>query len=216
MMNIKFTEEEKQKLEKSMQLIIKDINTIWDMVKESTTILTGYIHSDSYFREDHYQIIIDNQGIRLHDWKLWDEITIWLARNDQPKEDKKNIFERFRKKEKEDENTSIDYNLCYFIVVNYKKEIKPALLKSASEIRKNKQEGVTLIDDVQKEYDKYASIELMLSTQNQQKIYLTEEEGRTVGTIKIGENIIKIVTNGDIVLKDSTQPPQAKKKVLHE
>lgn len=200
-----FSKEEKEKILIGMELVLQDIEKLWDRVKSATTEIYVY----TYEHESRYgisirdnKLLISDEGIRLvDDYVIGSEPKIkWLKRfKEEPKEEKKIIFKPFAKKE---EKEPIDYNLYYNFVKNYKEFTRTRLLREINIRLAKKEEGMSLVDDVQKEYDKNASIELIFQTQNRQEIEVTSEEGRTVGTLRFGGNVIKIVTNGDIVLKD--------------
>lgn len=214
MEKLRFSDDEKIKILNGMELVLQDIEKLWDRVKSATTEIYVY----TYEHESRYgigirdnKLYISDEGIRLvDDYVIGSEPKIkWLKRfKEEPVDKKVPIFKPFSKKEKSEE---IDYNLYYNFVKNYKEFTRVRLLREIDKRLEQKEEGMALVDDVQKEYDKSASIELIFQTQNRQEIEVTSEDGKTVGTLKFGGNIIKIVTNGDIVVKDKPTK-QVKKK----
>ncbi len=209
MSNLRFTQEEKDNILEALELVLLDIEKLWERVKNTTPEISVYIfaYETSYgLGLDDKKLIINDQGIKLVDDRVIGQPPkeIWLKK----KEDVPKKRKLFQKKEKEPE---IDLNLYYDFVRNYKNYTRQKLIETINKKIESKNEGLINIDDISKEYSKTASIELTFQTQNQIPIEVTKENGQTIGILRFGNNVIKLVTNGEIVLKDNNTTPQKKK-----
>lgn len=208
MTNLRFTQEEKENILEALELVLQDIEKLWEKVKSTTPEISVYIlgYEITYgLGLDDKKLIINDQGIKLVDDRVIGQPPkeTWLRK----KEDLPKKRKLFQKKEKEPE---IDLNLYYDFVRNYKSYTRKKLIETINKKIESKNEGLINIDDVSKEYSKTASIELMFQTQNQIPIEVTREEGQTIGILRFGNNTIKLVTNGEIILKDNNKAPQKK------
>ena len=208
MTNLRFTQEEKENILEALELVLQDIEKLWEKVKSTTPEISVYIFSyeTTYgLGLDDKKLIINDQGIKLVDDRFIGQPSkeTWLRK----KEDLPKKRTLFQKKEKEPE---IDLNLYYDFVRNYKSYTRQKLIETINKKIESKNKGLINIDDVSKEYSKTASIELMFQTQNQIPIEVTREEGQTIGILRFGNNTIKLVTNGEIILKDNNKAPQKK------
>lgn len=209
MSNFRFSPKEKEDILEAFELVLLDIESLWDKVKSTTPEISVYIfaHETSYnLGLDDKKLIINDQGIRLVDDHVIGQPPkeIWLKQKEElPKKRK-----LFQKKEKPQE---IDFNTYYDFIRNYKKYTRPKLIEVVNKRIELKQDGLSDIKDVTQEYSKTASIELMFQTQNQIPVEVTKENNQTIGILRFGNNVIKLVTNGDIVLRDVNNSPQKKK-----
>ena len=208
MTNLRFTQEEKENILEALELVLQDIERLWEKVKSTIPEINVYIFSyeTTYgLGLDDKKLIINDQGIKLVDDRVIGQPSkeTWLRK----KEDLPKKRKLFQKKEKKPE---IDFNLYYDFVRNYKSYTRQKLIETINKKIESKNKGLINIDDVSKEYSKTASIELMFQTQNQIPIEVTREEGQTIGILRFGNNTIKLVTNGEIILKDNNKAPQKK------
>lgn len=100
---------------------------------------------------------------------------------------------------------------------NYDVATMEALLESYSDIREelkkeikesidDKNRKVTLFKSIDDQYSKEANIELTLpETLNPHSISLQQEEGKSIGEIRMGSGTIRIITNGSIVVANHEQ-----------
>ena len=207
MKKFRFSKEEKQIILEAYELVIIDIEKLWDKAKTATDEIFTYIfqYEDFYGFED-LKLVINDDGIKLVDDRAIGQPKeeIWLKRNNEtPK--KRKLFS------KKEEQKEIDYNLYYNLIRNYKKYTRPKLINIIESQLKSKHNGLNLANDVDKEYSKTASIELMFQTQNQIPIEITKENNKTVGLLRFGGNVIKLVTNGNIVMKEPEKSIQKRK-----
>lgn len=207
MKKFRFSKEEKQIILEAYELIIIDIEKLWDKAKTATDEIFTYIFQyEDFYGFDDLKLVINDDGIKLVDDRVIGQPKeeIWLKRNNEPPKKRK----LFAKKE---ESKEIDYNLYYNLIRNYKNYTRPKLINIIESQLKSKHNGLNLANDVDKEYSKTASIELMFQTQNQIPIEITRENNKTVGLLCFGGNVIKLVTNGDIVMKEPEKPIQKRK-----
>ena len=204
MKNFRFSEEEKKIILEGFELVIMDIEKLWDKAKTATDEVYTYIFEyEDFYGFDDQKLVINNEGIKLLDDRVIGQPKkdIWLKRNLEPPKKRK----LFQKKE---EKPEIDYNLYYNLIRNYKKYTRPKLINIIESTLNSKKHGLSLVDDIEKEYSKTASIELIFQTQNPIPIEVTKENAQTIGTLRFGGNIIKLVTNGDIVMKEPDKAQQ--------
>lgn len=202
-----FNQEEKKKIEDAMQLVIKDMLKLWEVISDeidgikvelyANLVGTGYSLPSLLFSRD---------GIKLEQY-IQPEKDLWLYRSEMKQKNSKKKFGFLYKKETEKKD--IDYILYYTFVKNYKSSnkkfespIRDRIVREVEYVCKSREDLRQKVNDVLKDYDKSASVEVCFNSQNQQKLEVKYEDGRCVGLINFNGNTIKIVTNGDIKLFD--------------
>lgn len=205
-----FSPEEKKKIEDAMQLVIKDMLKLWDTVSDVTDKLDVDIYrcleGTGYSLP---QIVMSADGIKLTQY-LSPEKDLWLYKNQPVKAESKKKFGFLNRKDnRKSDDDVINYCLYYTFVKAYKHSskkyrmsIRDLIVEKISEVCTSKEDTMGKVNDILKDYDKSASVEVCFNSQNQQKIEVSSENGRCVGIINFNGNVIKIVTNGDINLVD--------------
>lgn len=179
MAKLRFTKEEQQQIKQSLNTVLDDIRELWKTTPLERIEMTV---DEEMSYHDVYYLIITDELIYLTD--IIHDDTYYL-------EEKKKIGRVKR---------SNDINLAFAFVKNYE-EIRKKIEKKLRSNNEYKKQGLKTIEEVNRHYVREATIELDLpQTNNQHKIEVTEEDGRTVGKIDFGNRTIKIITDGDIVL----------------
>lgn len=211
MEKIIFNQEEKKKIEDAMQFVINDILKLWYVVSDVTNELSINIYNN--LDDSDYSlptIILNSEGIKLTQY-LCPEKDFWLYRNKSVEMKSKKRLGFWNKKvnDKSDEGHDIDYCLYYTFIKSYKyssgkysKSIRDKIIEKITEVCASKENTMGKVNDILKDYDKSASVEIYFNSQNQQKFEVSYEDGRCVGVINFNGNIMKIVTNGEINVVD--------------
>lgn len=217
---MKYTKEEKKKIKKAYELVISDLNAIWQQCEEETLkfIVDGIWKVSESINTKHHMRLI-------YDWYLvltkrnayvvnetgdtvFDIIT--LATSD--------IRGQLKPSCKEIELVAGFIEAYPKIRERAIRKIEENIIKKANKKEsdiKRKKEQLENIRKVTQTYEKEASIEIDLpKTQNQHQLVVTEEDGRTIGTLDFGGRTIKVITDGDIVLvrKINKEQPKIKQK----
>ena len=84
--------------------------------------------------------------------------------------------------------------------------IRPRVKEAIAKSIKQKQEKLAIFRKIDDMYKKEATIELDLpETNNPHTIDLRQEDGKTIGEIKMGHGLIRIITNGPIIVNRSEE-----------
>lgn len=195
--NIIFTKEEKEKIRKSLNLVLDDIRELWK-VAETDRI---YIRLDDFTeRGGTYYLNITNNRVTL-EYPNWDTTTRFNLETRTL-----NLVNRIPS----------SYELTLSFIENYE-QIRQHLEKEIKKGLRKKGLGFSELEKINQKYDKEATIELDLpETNNQHQIEVEEKDGKKIGIINFGNRTIKIVTTGDIILVNKTEieqhiEPQEKK-----
>lgn len=214
---MEYTKEEKKKIEKAYEVVISDLNKIWQQCDEETLefVVDGIWRniSESINPRHHTRwsfgwylvltnrkvYIVNRTGISVND-------TITLATSD--------IRGKLKPCCKE-------IGLVAGFIEAYP-DIRERAIRNIERKEREKESDIQIkkeqlenIRKITQTYDKEASIEINLpKTQNQHKLVVTEEDGRTIGTLDFGGRTIKVITDGDIILvrKANKEQPKIKQK----
>jgi len=94
--------------------------------------------------------------------------------------------------------------------------IKEMAIDTCRKSAEIKNEGMDVVDRLSEKFKNEASVEINFpETMNQHEIEVSEVDGKKVGVINFGNQTIRIITNGDIVLVNKDEcidnPPVKKK-----
>lgn len=192
-MKYKFTEEEKIEIKKTMGIITDDIRELWkaSQVEE--------VRRSIHFKWNDlccWDIVINDKEIyldeRVCDKRIWIEST--------------NIF-GIKKR-------PINYAIAFQIIKNYQ-QLRGGIEAEIISASKDKSSTIHQLQEIQRLYTKDATIELEFpASNNQHEVEISREDGKTVGTINFGNRLIRIITDGDIVLSKSEKKDRPKVKKL--
>lgn len=201
---MEYTEKEKKQIRKSRQAIVRDMRKLWKQYPYEVQIPVD-LDLPLYGKNWYLKILNDR---------------IILYSNSS---EKYTNLERHKVHHLQDlVYTEGDYEAHFQFIKQYDKVRKELeeVLKKRDESQQNNLDALTSISEkhgrkAEKQAKKLAStVQIDFpKTQNVHEIEITEEVGKKVGTIDFGKQIIKIVTEGDIVLVNKTQEqPKSKKK----
>lgn len=190
-----FTEEEKKDIEKSMGLILDDIRNMWahtkvDYIRVGIDRILNW--SGSWYLE------VDDKKINIQYYEFDSH--------------KKYPFEKMTRKGSVKKVPN--YELAFNIIKNYDEEIRPLVEQKIKEGIEQKGEGFEKLEAVKQQYDKHAEIAFEVGdSSNPPIIVLSEEEGKNIGTLYLGNRSLKIIVDGPIkIINKTTQEELANVK----
>jgi len=181
MSDIIFTKEEKEKMKKAMNFVIEDIRDLWKESNYKKLVISTYIRTKGY---GWWEFVITDNSMYLFRKTTSETISI----------EKKLLGGR----------TIItkDEGLCYTFL-NYYSILRRDLESRIKEGVNAKNNGFAGIDDIIKKYQKEATIEIEVpNSKNSHTINIKKENGQSIGEIDFGFSTIRLITKGDIVLKN--------------
>jgi len=183
-----FTREEKKEIDEALNNVLDDINELWKKSSKEEIYTYYSIKSDEF---DDWRFSIDAEGIRIRNYP--DEYVL---------EQFKKIVRRPKIK---------NYTVVYYFLKKYD-GIRTHLESSIISANKEKGLGIQEIIDIKNKYAKEATIEVDLpQTLNSHSIDIREENGRTIGEIKMGYGAIRIITMGPITVNKGENSKLMKK-----
>ena len=107
--------------------------------------------------------------------------------------------------------TEEEQNIVARFLANYEAYRNQAIEK-LKEVTEDKNDLFNKLQALRVKYSSEVSVDFgQISTQNVKTLEVTKENGRSIGTIDFGSRIVKIITDGDIVLK-KVEPVKEKVK----
>lgn len=195
MEEIKYTKQERKEIYEALDLILDDIGRLW----QTATVEKIKVALPCQYNDFRAGLIITNQAIKIGthyvetDNKLYLETLIGKR--------------KIRKKPPIDIAVSMIRNYD-----NIRQEIEFQIVEKTKKLNDEKEKTRRAIADIRKQYTKDATIELDLGpSQNIHEIEVVEEDGKKIGTINFGNRLIKIITDGDIVLVKRDKRKQKQK-----
>lgn len=195
---MEFTKGEKKKIEDTMQYIVEDMYDLWKKAQVQSFSFRVRFKGLGDAGSD---ICIDKNGVSLMTYR-YKQIESWLEYETIIVKDKKCFLGKMIKSKLI--VPSKNHNLYSALIENYG-VIRKGLLEKSNSGVSDKQKCLDSIDEWYNRFRKEAIIEFDSPFQNQQKIEVREEKGKKVGVLDFGDKIIKIVTNGDIVLVNKNE-----------
>lgn len=97
--------------------------------------------------------------------------------------------------------TEEEQNIVARFLANYE-SFRNQSIEKLKEVTEDKNDLFSRLQALRVKYSTEVSVDFgQISTQNVKTLEVTKENGRSVGTIDFGSRIVKIITDGDIVLK---------------
>ena len=190
MINLRFTKEEKQHIQETLDVVLDDLE---EMIK--------------LFPLDYYDVEIDNlklyfsqEYIKL---KKEQKNTVVLSSIKDVQINSLMSFrrEKIRERKPFHQFTSEEQGSIVSFLENYdayRNQIVEELKKTTTQ----KNDILTKLQMIKAKYSGEVIVDFgPVATQNLKTLEVTNENGRNVGTIDFGNRIVKIITDGDIVLK---------------
>ncbi len=189
---LKFTREEKKEIRQALNNVLDDLDALWD-VSSLESVYQYFDLKGQSWGCDEWELIIDKNGILIKDY---------------PKEIVLETFGRRNKRPRVKDYTEIYYFIRQYETLRKKVEDKI----KRSNIDKNK--GIDEIINIKNRYTKEATIEVEVpETINPHTITLKQEDGKSVGEIRMNAGTIRIITRGSIVIdKQEFDQPKVKKR----
>lgn len=186
---MEYTKKEKQKIRKTMDILIRDLDKIWQLgFLDEITIpidLTGIDEYDAKFAQYRWNFYMNNEVIEIR----------------STNEEKSYIHaKKGRNGKLKGCYAMIDIREILFFR-EYEK-IRRTIMDEISKRQEEKQKDLDLMDKLTNRFNKKESIvEITLpQSNNSHELKVQREDGRNVGTIDFGCSSIKIITDGSIRL----------------
>lgn len=187
---IKYNVEEQKTIKSAYNKILDDMDLLWEKSEIDEIELRVYFgkkETNGFPREigKIAYLIFNDQGIRLE------------YRNFRPIQ----AFTIEKRNRRGKPSRNYDLSTMEALLEKYS-EIREVLTGKIEESVSDKKRKIDLFKSIDDQYSKEANIELFLpETLNPHSISLKEESGKTIGEIKMGSGIIRIITNGTILVE---------------
>lgn len=189
-----FTKREKQEIRETLNTILSDLEKLWEIAPVDY-IVEYYTKGDDEWGPDRC-LQIDKKGIKIDSVyeKIWLEKFLPLPTKPFLKDENYiEVFEFLRKYEK--------------IRRKIEEDIKHNL--------NSKEKGLESLRELNAKYQKEAMIEVEIPpSNNQTTIDVRQEEGKTIGEIKMGYGIFRIITKGNLVFVNNSEKKDQKVKKM--
>ena len=196
MAEIKYTKQEKKEIYEALDLVLDDIRRLFD----AANIEEVRVKLPMQFYDYCAGLKVTSQYIKIVTYYVDTDATLVLE---------KKVGNRRIKR-----NPAIDEVLP--IIRNYeeiRKDIELEIEHITVLNKTEREKTIQAVANIRKNYTKDATIELDLGpSQNIHEIEVVEEAGQKIGTINFGNRLIKIITDGDIVLVKRAKGKQTKSK----
>ena len=199
MQMFKYTNEEIKKFEKAITLVIKEFDSLF---KESgldkiffTVNLEGIENYDKGYMNKDWFFVIDDYGVYFNQSLGSNYKKIFFAKRN-----------RFGKNKMQ-----FPINLCDLIFLREYENIKAMVVSEVNAALRQRNISIEVADKICKNAESIVEIDMPRS-QNVHEVEVSEENGKKIGVINFGSQIVKIITNGDIVLVNKDSNSNAKKK----
>ena len=181
---LSFSKDEKKEIEAALNNVLDDIDELWKQSSKQE-IYTYYKIRTNSWDEDSWCFLINGDGVKIKDY---------------PEEYMLEQFKKVIRRPKIKNYTAV----YYFLKQN--DQIRDYLERRFVQSNESKGKGIQEIIDIKNKYAKEATIELDLpDTLNPHAIELKEEGGKTIGEIKMGYGVIRIITKGSITINRSEE-----------
>lgn len=201
-MAIKYSEEEKKEIIKTLDVVLDDLEEIWALnIINSVAVpvkFQGISEVDSRFPKDGWLFCIDETGVYMTNAKPNVPGFVYAFRNkDGSLKRVYNVDER---------------EVMLFREYDY---IREEIMKKISAVQEQKEEDMGLVRNLRDKYQRQATVKISLpETINQHELMISRREGKTVGRIDFGPAVIELITSESIrlVYEDEKTQPKTKQK----
>ena len=191
MKSYNFNKEELGYLKDTLRLVLEDINEIYETSELEIISIDFLTHSE----QERWKLITSDHKLTL---KKDDQFLAEFCRIKPTKKNKGRYEYNYQW-------TNFGYNVILRFLASYK-DIRKMLLETAQNGLNSKE---TLMDELRKlrtNFTKEVYVDFGTNnTQNQHALEVTEQDGKSVGTINFGQKTVKIITDGEIILTHTKQ-----------
>lgn len=189
MKNTKYSQDEIKIYKKALKIILEELEELWNATDleeiKIPVILNGIEKEDKYKPYENWKFIMTKDAWYLSGYTFSHEYRAYFA--------KKNKFGQWKK--------LLNIQPIDIIFMREYDEIKSKIEEKVRKTLKEKELDLTIAQNIINRKEKEATIEIkMPPSNNQHQIKINQENGRTIGVIDFGSRLIKIVTDGSIVL----------------
>ena len=196
--NFDFTDKEKVYISETLNIVIEDLEKI-------VSLYPIPFHT---IEIDNLQLSFGSTYIYLKESNAFNNISLSTIKGKGYKDEEKSKKPKrvnFPALSEEEQN-----NVARFLA-NYEAYRNQAIEK-LQEVTENKKDLFNKLQALRVKYSNEVSVDFgEIPTQNIKTLEVTKENGRSIGTIDFGSRIVKIITDGDIVLK-KVEPVKEKVK----
>ena len=184
-----FTDEEKEYIDQTLNIVLDDIHEIIKLIPLSNIYIESYHFSLKILENCIYISGGRSVGnIVLEEIKTKERV-MWYKEN--KKAVKRKSFKDYPSK---------DQNCILRFLADYE-TYRNSLIGELKRTTENKSQLLSKLQIINSKYSNNVYIDFgSIETQNVKPLEVKEENGRTIGTIEFGNKVVKIVTDGDIVL----------------
>ena len=192
---IRYNTDEKNTMKSAYNKILDDMDLLWEKSETDNIELLVYYGKKGLLHSEIAYLILNDLGIKLEYRNYLPFKVIVVERRNR-------LGKPFR---------NYDIATMELLLEKYS-DIREDLKREIEESINDKKRKVTLFKSIDDQYSKEANIELTLpETLNPHTISLQQEEGKSIGEIKMGSGTIRIITNGSIVVANH-KPVKVKRK----
>lgn len=223
MENLDFTEDEKKYIKETFDIVLDDLREIYKLTSQPTICVEIQLKGSKKYllclSETKIALLTLNSSVLAYEWeKLWIEDKANLIYNGNLL-----LETRYKKVGKRRKKDTIEYSvsrkkindlddleIITKFIFQYD-EIRAKTIKAIELQHGAKNDFFSELAKIRTKYGGEVIVDLGVGkTQNMQKIELEEENGKKIGTIDFGDRLVKIITEGDIVL---TKIERTKEKI---
>lgn len=223
MENLDFTEEEKKYIKETFDIVLDDLRKIYKLTPQETICVKIQLKENKNYllclNETKIALLNLNRCVSADEWeRLWIEDKANLSypgnllletRYKKVGKQRKKDTTEYRVSRKKIEDLD-DLEIITKFVFQYD-EIRAKTIKTIELQHSAKNDFFTELAKIRTKYGGEVLVDLgPTQAQNMRKIELSEENGKKIGTIDFGNRLVKIITEGEIVL---TQIERTKEKI---
>lgn len=199
-MAVKYTEQEKQEIIKTLDVVLDDLEEIWNLkVINSVAVpvqMQGITEVDPRFPKDGWMFCLDETGVHMTNRKPNVPGFVFAYRNsDGTLKRVYNVDER---------------EVMLFKEYDYIREV---IMKKITDVQEKKEADMDIVMNLRDRYKRQATVKISLpETINQHELTISRREGKTVGRIDFGPAVIELITNESIKLVYEDEKAKVKQK----
>lgn len=219
MKEITYSKEELDYIKDTLGLILNDVRSIYNATDQEHIFLETTLNNEKYLLAiNDKKIALLTLKVDIDEWiKLWKNDDVNFSYKGNCLLERVIIPEKSLLKKQQDkkyETNKLDKCSDTAIAVQFLLEydrIREELINDIKNTHSSKEDIMRRISQIRCKYGNEILVDLGENKSlNQQTLFVQEENGKKVGTIDFGSRIVKIITDGDIVL---TRVEEVKNKI---